>query len=268
MTLGGETVAASPAVWDVVAGLREWRLWLYMGLQDIRQRYRRSVIGPLWLVMGLGVTVFGIGLLYSEIFRSDPRVFVPFIAISLWVWALISGALSEGTAVFQSQGHIIGSAKVPYTSFVLRLIVRNMIAFGHGTIVVAIAFAWYRYPIGWQALAAIPGLLLILANLYWMVLLAGLVSARFRDAGQIIIYAVAIALFLTPIIWMPNAVRAGSPFIHINPLNHLISVVRGPLFEHTIPWTSFGVVTAMAIVGTAVALAVFARARRYLVYWI
>ncbi|MGA9658702.1 MAG: hypothetical protein WBQ60_06355, partial [Asticcacaulis sp.] len=81
-----EVTGVSTRTWngyvDAIAGLKDWRLWLFLGYQDIRQRYARSVLGPFWLVMGLGITIIGIGFLYSQIMKSDPGTYLPFIAIS------------------------------------------------------------------------------------------------------------------------------------------------------------------------------------------
>ncbi len=42
---------------DLAEGLFKWRLWSLMGWQDIRQRYRRSILGPFWLTLSMGVLV-------------------------------------------------------------------------------------------------------------------------------------------------------------------------------------------------------------------
>ncbi|MCA1820855.1 MAG: ABC transporter permease, partial [Pseudonocardia sp.] len=53
----------SRAFGDLAAGLRQRGLWGHLGLQDIKQGYRRSVIGPLWITISLGVQALGMGLL-------------------------------------------------------------------------------------------------------------------------------------------------------------------------------------------------------------
>jgi len=40
----------SVAIADLLAGLKLWELWSTLGWHDIRQRYRRSIVGPFWLV--------------------------------------------------------------------------------------------------------------------------------------------------------------------------------------------------------------------------
>ena len=255
-------------IWDFVEGFIKWRLWAFLGLQDIRQRYRRSLLGPLWLTMGLGVTIAGIGLLYSQILHTAPGNYIPYLAISLLLWNFISATLVEGTLLFQGVAHVISAVSVPYTSFVLRSIVRNLIVAAHGIVVVVIAFVWFQYPVSIVALAALPGLILVCGNLYWMVLIIATISLRYRDVAQIISYAVAIALFLTPVIWMTSAVKLGSPFVNVNPFAQLLEVVRAPIFDGHVPVYSFVFDSIMMVGGTTAAIAMFIGTRRHLVYWI
>ena len=39
---------------ELWAGLRAWRVWWIMSMDDIRQRYRRSVLGPFWITLSMG----------------------------------------------------------------------------------------------------------------------------------------------------------------------------------------------------------------------
>lgn len=39
--------------------------------QDILQRYRGSVLGPVWIVLSTGVLIGAIGFLYGRLFRIE-----------------------------------------------------------------------------------------------------------------------------------------------------------------------------------------------------
>ncbi|WP_246149434.1 hypothetical protein [Skermanella pratensis] len=51
-----------------------------LGWLDIRQRYRRSVLGAFWLTISMGIMVMALGTLYASLFRMDTSDFIPFIA--------------------------------------------------------------------------------------------------------------------------------------------------------------------------------------------
>ena len=39
-----------------MSGARAWQSWGILGWHDIRQRYRRSTLGPFWITIAMGVT--------------------------------------------------------------------------------------------------------------------------------------------------------------------------------------------------------------------
>ena len=57
----GEAVPASQSMTlkaafaDLTRGAQQRELWFKLGLQDIKQRYRRSVLGPFWITIATGV---------------------------------------------------------------------------------------------------------------------------------------------------------------------------------------------------------------------
>ena len=56
---------------DLRRGSCNNELWIYMGWQDIRQRYRRTILGPWWLAISTVILVLSLGFLWSK--SSRPR---------------------------------------------------------------------------------------------------------------------------------------------------------------------------------------------------
>jgi len=52
---------------DVIQALRLWPIWLQLGLQDIRLRFRRSVLGVGWIFINLAVVLLAIGVVYGKL---------------------------------------------------------------------------------------------------------------------------------------------------------------------------------------------------------
>ena len=52
---------------DLVAGFGKRELRLHLGWQDIKQRYRRSVLGPFWITITTGATAVAMGLLLEAV---------------------------------------------------------------------------------------------------------------------------------------------------------------------------------------------------------
>jgi lipopolysaccharide transport system permease protein len=50
-------------------------------------RYRRSMLGPLWLTLSMGVMIGGMGPLYSVALRHRTVEFFPHLALGVIFWA-------------------------------------------------------------------------------------------------------------------------------------------------------------------------------------
>ena len=79
------------AVRDLRDGYAMRELWAHLGWQAIKQRYRRSVIGPLWITISMGVTAVGLGVLYSVLFGQPIKTFLPYVVVGFIVWNFING---------------------------------------------------------------------------------------------------------------------------------------------------------------------------------
>ena len=71
---------------DLVDGYRRRELWLHLGWQDIKQRYRRSVLGPFWITIATGTTAVAMGGLYSKLFHLELSVHLPYVTLWLIIW--------------------------------------------------------------------------------------------------------------------------------------------------------------------------------------
>src|SRR5690606_30915557 len=72
-------------------GLPDRALWSHLAWQAIRQRYRRPVLGPLWITLAMGVAAIGLGLLYSQLFGAAIGAFLPYLTVGFIVWNFVIG---------------------------------------------------------------------------------------------------------------------------------------------------------------------------------
>ena len=260
------------AVADIVGGARAFHLWGRLGLQDIRRRYRRSLLGPFWLTISMGVLVAALGTLYSALLRVEIGVYAPYLALGFIIWALISGLITDGCNAFISAENIIKQTNLPLTVHVYRMAWCNVLAFCHNaTIFVVVAILFTIWP-GWIGLLALPGLILLCLNGIWVGLLLGLVSARFRDVPPIVASLVRIAFFATPIIWMPELMPSRALMLALvldfNPFFHVLELVRTPLLGEAPGIASWIAVSCTTLGGWIVTLALFRRCRGRIAYWV
>jgi ABC-type polysaccharide/polyol phosphate export permease len=219
--------------------------------QDVVQRYRRSIIGQFWITISMAITVLCLGFLFGALFKVPYKDFLPFLAMGLILWGLISNTLTEAGAAFINASNIIRQIKLPGMVYVARVVWRNLIVFAHNIVIIPLLFLAIGFPMGLELLLAIPGLLLLSANLLWMSYVLGVFCTRFRDLPQMVQSALQIAFYVTPIIWMPNLLsgRAEAYVLGFNPFFHLITLVRAPILGQAPTLNNWLVSVGMLVVG-------------------
>jgi len=254
---------------DVIGGLKRADLWAFLAWQDIRQRYRRSSLGPFWITLATLLTVGGMTLVYAGLFKQDMKTFLPWIATGIVVWGLISGCLIEGSNVFVSASNTIKQVPAPLTVHVFRLVWNQLIYFLHNFVVIVIALTVSGVGISRANLFFGPALLLLLVNLGWATLLLGTVSARFRDVPLIVQSIITAVFLMTPVMWRAEFLPPGRQWVaFLNPFTYLLDIVRRPLLGEVPPMNEWLIVGALAVCGWGVALAIYGRCRHRIAFWI
>jgi ABC-type polysaccharide/polyol phosphate export permease len=255
---------------SISSGISRWPLAATLGWQDIKQRYRRSKVGPFWITISMGVMVASIGVVFGSIFNSPMKEYLPFLAAGTIFWAFITGVINEGCLGFVVAENVIKQLPIPLFVHILRVVWRNFLIMLHNLVIFPIVLLVLGVPINPLMFLFIPGIVLVTINLTWVAVLLGVVCTRFRDMPNIIASILQVAFYITPIIWMPNLLPAkGSYFLlEVNPFFHLLEVIRAPLLGQLPSGLSWLITIGMAIVGWIITLKVFGRYQHRLAYWL
>ncbi|MFC5354331.1 ABC transporter permease [Azospirillum himalayense] len=253
---------------DLVEGAQRWALWSKLGWQDIRKRYRRSVLGPFWLTLSMAIQVACLGLIYGTLFKIELDGYLPFLAIGLATWTFIASTLNEGCATFIELEPLIKNVRIPMSVHILRILWRNLIIYCHNIVIfVGVAIVFGIWP-GATALLAVGGLALLLINAFWIMLLLGMICTRFRDVPPIIGSLIQLLFFVTPVMWKPELLGERRFLMVLNPIHHLLELVRAPLLGIAPGWENWMVAILVAVAGWSFTFACFARFRKRIAYWL
>ena len=256
------------AVGDIAEGFARLRLALALARNDLRNRYRGSVLGPIWLTLSTAVMLIALGVLYSILFRMEIREYLPWLAVSLIVWNMIAGIVADSCLCLIQAESVIRQLPLPHTTHALRCVLRNSVTAAHNLPLIAIVFVIFGVMPGPEAVLILPGLALLAANALAGALLLGIVCARFRDVVQIVASLMQIGFFVTPVIWKPELLGDGAAFLLLNPFYALMETVRAPLLEgggRMAVWLAAIGWTALHL---AVAFAFFVRFRGRVAFWV
>ena len=259
---------------DLSQGWKQRTLWGYLGWQDIKQRYKRSVLGPLWISITMAVVAVAMGILYGALFGEPIREFLPYVATGLLIWYFINGCILEGSEVFIANEGLIRFLPAPLSLHVYRLLWRQTLFFAHNLVVWLALVIIFRPPLNLSSLMAVPAFAVLLINGAWISVLAGIIATRFRDIPPIIASLSQLLFFMTPIVWRYDtllenpAVAERARIAEINPVLHFVEIVRQPLIGEEIAWRHWWITGAITVVGIAVALVALRNYRARVAYWV
>ena len=256
------------ALEDIHRGARNWRAWGLLAWFEIKHSYRGSVLGPFWITITMGVFVFAVGLLYSQVFGAATDEYLPWLACGFVIWTLIAGLINDGARVYVSSTSFSTEMRLPYSFFSLKLAAKHLITFLHHIVVIVAVAIIFGLPIGAEIVLVLPGIAIILFCGVCVSVVLGLISVRFRDIPNIVASLVQVSFFLTPIIWQPAQVQDRLFVVLWNPFYHFLELVRAPLLGSAPTALNYAVSLTCALVATGLALVLFARYRNRIPYWI
>ena len=256
------------ALWDIREGTRNWILWCYLGWHDIRQRYRRSKLGPLWITSTVAANVGAIGIVFGALFGQEMREFLPYLAAGLILWTLLTSLLLEGCLAFISEERAIKQTNIPLIVYLLRMIWRNLIIFAHNVLIFVLVLVLFDIKPGLRTLITLPAFALFVVNTGWLALLLAVLCARFRDIQPIVASVLQVLYLATPIVWQAKMLPKAHFLYMANPLFYLIDLVRAPLLGDAPAPISWLVCSAFALAGPVLTFFFFARFRSRIPYWV
>jgi ABC-type polysaccharide/polyol phosphate export permease len=253
---------------DLSEGFRRSWFWSALAMQDIRLRYRGSILGPFWLTLSTAVMIVAMGFLYSKLFKMNVSFYLPFLTVGIIMWTFISALIIEGCTTFTNSQALIQSVPMPYSIHAYRQVYRNLIVWLHNVVLIPPLILIFGVPIGWSILEVIPAVAMYAINGIWIGVLLGMVSARYRDVPPIVTSLLQVVFFVTPVFWPVSNLGRWQALGELNPLFALIDIARAPLLGTATAPYSWPIVMLLTLVGGAVTFAIFTRFHSRIVYWL
>jgi ABC-2 type transport system permease protein len=262
---------------DFRDGFAQRELWLSLGWQDIKQRYRRSVLGPFWITIATGLQATAMGVLYATLLGQPVKGYLPYVTVGLIVWNVISASILEGSEVFIANEGLIKQLPSALSVHVFRLVWRQMLFFAHNMVIYLVllaAFGVWEH-LSWSSLLAIPAIVLLFLNSMWVSIVFGIFSTRYRDIAPILSSTTLMLFVLTPVMWTTSNLQSQIGGNHdrarlaeLVPTFHYLEIVRAPLLGEPQALRHWVIVGAITVVGWIVAIFAMKQYRSRVPYWV
>ncbi|MCE5267985.1 MAG: ABC transporter permease [Planctomycetaceae bacterium] len=254
-----------------------WRLryfWMALVRIDLRNRYRRSVIGIGWsLLHPIAMTVV-LCVVFSQLFRQDIRTFAPFLLSGLTLWGFITAVVMQGCQCFFVSESYIRQQRAPLAIYPLRTTLgagfHFVLGFGIAAMLVWCVRGFGNPPV---LLSLIPTLALLFVIGWSLAICAGVANVMFQDSQHLIEVLMQVLFYATPIIYRPEMLLERHPlmpwFVFLNPFAALLELIRKPLLDGVLPapW-AIDMSLALAVAAAAMAALALRRFEKRMIFYL
>lgn len=258
----------SDAAHDWGEGFQHWKLSLQLAIEDIRDRYRRSILGILWItvtfLLFIGIKAF----IFSSMNDMSMGAFTRYLTIGFALWTLFNALLVDGAATFVRSRTWVLSSPLPYATYILQSVFRSYLNFFLVAIAAIIILAFGKISLYHAAWSMLPAFILYFFTGLWVAVLLAPICAKFRDLLYALQTGMRIMFFATPIIWTPVPGTLRGTIAFWNPFTHYLAIVREPLLNGTIPALSWMIVGGISLAGFILATITYTTTRNRIAFWV
>lgn len=252
---------------ELIKGIKLVNVWKNLAWFDILQRYKRTSIGPLWGVITTGIIILFVGPVYSRLFGQKLEEYFPYVALSYILWNFISTLIQESANSLIASSEYIKHVSWPYPVYFYRCILRNLIVLSHNSIIAVPVLIYYSSVtiagLGFFFIGL--GIVIIMAIGFSM--LMGLVCLRYRDIPQLITNFLNMLFFITPVFWSVGMLGDHKWIASINPMYHILEIVRQPLLGGQASIISYMVSVSIAFLLLFFGFMMYKNNRNKLAFW-
>lgn len=259
---------AATAFRDLGGSLARLPLALWLALDDVHGKYRRTVLGPLWITLGQAMLIAGFAVVFSGLFGMEPATYLLYLAAGFPVWTLLSQFLVDMPSAFVMSKGMIESYQLPWLTYIWRRTFAYVLTFLHHIVILFVVMAILRIVPTTAMLLAIPALLVVAVAGAGVGLVLAVIGARYRDLQPAMSMSAGVLMLLSPVVWRAEQLQVNEWVVRFNPLYYFIRLLRDPLLNEVSPIEIWIGTSAGAIALFVLGFLVFLGARRRLYHWL
>ena len=252
-----------------IHSLLNFSLWHELALSKIRARFNRTVLGPLWEILGSLVLLLFLGFLWAKLWNKNFLDFFTYLYIGFTLWRVILSSVTDANMLL-SLSYIniikniylhpfvlcISSSYKNCITLLLNLPIIFFILVLAGKFSVISLFYCFFF------------LLIFFLSNICITYLFSVLCLRYRDLEHTINVFFGILFFFTPIIWELDQLGDKIFLVQPNILFHYIEFFRSGLINSSVNLSSFSFVIIFTIILIIITLYLSSRIKNKINYWI
>lgn len=196
-------------------------------VNNLRMRYRRSVLGFFWSLLNPLLVMTVISIVFSLIFKQNIKTFSVYIFSGLAPWQYLNSSILAGCQTIINAEGFLKKVYIPKSLFPIITVTTETANFFFSIVSLFFLGIILGFRVPWT-IAFLPLAILVtfIFNLGWALLL-GVITVYFRDLTQIVIVGLQALFYITPIIYPIESIPAQFHILfYINPFYYFIILFR------------------------------------------
>jgi lipopolysaccharide transport system permease protein len=216
--------------WMPLDSAELWRyreLLFFLAWRDIAVRYKQTLLGIAWAVLQPVLTMVIFTLFFGKLagVPSDGAPYALFTFAGLVPWSFFAYGLAQSANSVVASQSLIGKIYFPRILLPTATVLSGVVDFLIALVVLFVLLAYYRVPLGLDALWVLPlAFLTFLTALAVGVWLAAL-NVRYRDVRYLVPFLTQLWLFATPIAY--SSTMLSDRWRAVYAVNPMVGVVEG-----------------------------------------
>ncbi len=249
--------------------IKEYCFWKNLSELKVKQRYKRTILGPLWTTLITSLQILTTSIVVTFVFKGNNEKYIPYIALGIMFWNFFSSAITECSIAFISNKNYITQIKKSFLVYIFSVLYYQILVFLHNVIVVIIIFMIYNieFKIS-NYLIFIINFLLVTISILSIGFMLAILSTRFRDFSQMISSVFIILFWLTPVIYYPELLGEIKFLVDMNPLTNFLSLLRSPLLDEEISMFTYIYVIVFNLIFLPLSMILYKRVKSSIIFWL
>ncbi|UYL08294.1 ABC transporter permease [Bdellovibrio sp. SKB1291214] len=239
-----------------VKDIYKFRHFILNGVKrDFQVRYKRSILGVLWIF----IQPLAMISIYTLIFSQLARVKIPnndsmfgysmFLCSGLLTWNFLVETITRSQSVYIDNANLIKKAALPKICFPVSATLTSLVNL---IIVLSLFFLFLiitgNFPI--HTFIYFPLVLLVHVLFSFSVgNILGVLNVFFRDVSQMMTVFIQVWFWGTPIVYMIDSLPPRLRFfVGLNPATFFAQSYQSIVLDGSINFQSFGIVTAVSLI--------------------
>lgn len=251
--------------------IRQYRfLFEELVKRDFTKKYKRTVLGMFWSVLGPLMTLGVMALVFTQFFGRNIEHYIIYLFCGNLLFSYFKESTSSGmTALYDNSG-IFSKVNVPKYMFLLSKNVSSLINFGINILVLFLFCIIDGVAFSWKFLMLIYPICCLVAFNLGMGLILSALYLMFRDMKYLYDVFTLLLMYVSAIFYSVDAYPQEIQYLfNLNPVYVYISYFRKIILDGEIPQFSFHLIAAgYALIALALGAVIYKKKNYKFLYYI